>query len=271
MFFHPNGQRQMERHYTEGLEDGVFKQWASDGRLLGQFEMKAGTGTMMWWCENGTLSEQRGLKDGMEDGAVMRWSCDGVLNEKGQSVAGKREGEWQRFDGSGRLLARERYVGYELDGAASQLWPDRGQTRWDRTYVKGRLEGPTAWFDDAGRKFVEGTYRQGAPAGTWTAYFANGKKREEVVLDPKAPRSTTWDPDGIQSVVVEMDASWNVVRIDGKDARAACLTGWFNVQTDRIWESPMAFEARGRVPCSEVPPAADPGANGKGDSKKVVR
>lgn len=270
VFFHPNGQKRSEQPYVDGLEEGVFRQWNADGVLLGEYTMKAGTGALLSWCEDGTLSSRIEKKDGAERGSFERWSCEGVLVEKGQSMGGRREEEWLQFDDAGELVARANYMGGQLQGVSSQYWPSRGQSRWDRTYVKGTLDGPTAWFDGAGRKVFEGSYRAGQPAGTWTAYFTDGTKREEMVLDPRAPKHSTWDAGGTLAVLIEMDATWKIVRVDGREPRGRCLQGAFRVQTDWISESPMVFETKGIVPCPWDSGAAD--ATGKSlDPKGVAR
>jgi antitoxin component YwqK of YwqJK toxin-antitoxin module len=54
--------------YRNGLPHGVARQWSTNGRLLGSYAMKRGTGLDLWRCEmnNGPvyLSEVRHLKNG---------------------------------------------------------------------------------------------------------------------------------------------------------------------------------------------------------------
>ena len=60
--------------YSDGLPHGVAKQWSDDGRLIGTYTMKHGTGLDLWWCgahlENRSpyLSEARYLKGGERHG-----------------------------------------------------------------------------------------------------------------------------------------------------------------------------------------------------------
>ena len=144
----------------------------------------------------------------------------------------------------------------------SLYWPERGQTRVDQTFDHGQLEGPAAWFDAAGRKIAEGAYHDGQPTGTWTAYHGTGAKIAEVILDPKSPRYKTWDPDGTPAMSAEMDADFHVVKVDGRDARSACLILYFQVQTDKPSEVPFWVSSSRFAPCSVPAPAPETAAAG---------
>ena len=55
--------------YSNGFLHGKARQWSDDGKLMGTYTMRHGTGIDLWWCqfsENGFphLSEARYIKDG---------------------------------------------------------------------------------------------------------------------------------------------------------------------------------------------------------------
>jgi hypothetical protein len=59
--------------YSNGLPHGIARQWSDEGRLIGTYSMKHGTGLDLWWCQHGEngspyLSEARCLKGGKWDG-----------------------------------------------------------------------------------------------------------------------------------------------------------------------------------------------------------
>lgn len=37
--------------YKNGLEHGLARQWSDDGRLIGSYRMRNGTGVDLWWQE----------------------------------------------------------------------------------------------------------------------------------------------------------------------------------------------------------------------------
>ena len=75
--------------YVDGLPHGVAKQWSGDGKLIGTYTMKRGTGVDLWWAENGEggipyLSEARYLRNGKLHG--FEW----WLNDDQRSVWSER-------------------------------------------------------------------------------------------------------------------------------------------------------------------------------------
>ena len=71
--------------YVNGLPHGTARQWSHDGKLIGTYRMKRGTGIDFWWQENDSngipyLSEMRHFKGGKLDG--FEW----WLNEDQRSI-----------------------------------------------------------------------------------------------------------------------------------------------------------------------------------------
>lgn len=56
--------------FVDGVAHGTAKQWSRDGKLMGTYKMKHGTGLDLWWCENEdgsvVLSEVHYLKNGFQ-------------------------------------------------------------------------------------------------------------------------------------------------------------------------------------------------------------
>jgi hypothetical protein len=53
--------------FSNGLPHGTARQWSDDGKLMGSYTMRHGTGIDLWWgdeCGSRYLSEVRYLKDG---------------------------------------------------------------------------------------------------------------------------------------------------------------------------------------------------------------
>jgi len=84
--------------YLNGLPHGVARQWSDDGRLIGTYTMKHGTGLDLWWCGPGEnrssyLSEARYLKGGKRHG--FEW----WLNEDQRSVWEERHFQESQMHG----------------------------------------------------------------------------------------------------------------------------------------------------------------------------
>jgi hypothetical protein len=57
--------------YSNGFPHGTARQWSDDGKLMGSYTMRHGTGIDLWWCDGcgiPYLSEARYLKDGNRHG-----------------------------------------------------------------------------------------------------------------------------------------------------------------------------------------------------------
>jgi hypothetical protein len=77
--WHDNGILEEEHFYIAGLEHGVSRQWDREGKLLGTYDMKYGTGISKHWAENGQLVHEMSYVDGQFCGRSRTWFEDGEL------------------------------------------------------------------------------------------------------------------------------------------------------------------------------------------------
>lgn len=77
--WHRNGVAASEQRYRDGVLHGVCRQWDEGGRLLGEFEMKNGTGLQIEWHENGRLKIEISTVLGVFCGRNRIWLQDGAL------------------------------------------------------------------------------------------------------------------------------------------------------------------------------------------------
>jgi antitoxin component YwqK of YwqJK toxin-antitoxin module len=94
-----DGKFMFHEKYRNGVAHGLARQWSTvNGRLIGSFQMKNGSGIDMWWQEytrRPHLSEVRYMKDGLLHG--VEWWVDS--NQK--SVWSERHwynGRWHGID-----------------------------------------------------------------------------------------------------------------------------------------------------------------------------
>lgn len=62
--WHADGQLAREGMFAGDLADGTWKQWSTEGELLGTYGMKAGTGVQRIWNDDGSLRTEVSLEDG---------------------------------------------------------------------------------------------------------------------------------------------------------------------------------------------------------------
>ncbi len=93
--------------YVNGLAHGIARQWSQDGKLLGTYKMKQGSGVDLWrarknWGTGLTyLSEARYLRDGKRHG--FEW----WLNEDQRSVWEERHFQFDQLHGIERMWNSE--------------------------------------------------------------------------------------------------------------------------------------------------------------------
>jgi len=91
----------IEGTYRDGKPDGTFRAWDASGQLVGEIELKRGTGTWIKWHANGTVEV------------------------RGQLIEGRKAGTWTHFSPDGEVVKEEAFDSRGTDdGAASSGAPD---------------------------------------------------------------------------------------------------------------------------------------------------
>lgn len=67
----------VEGSYVDGKQDGVWRQRAIDGRELGTFTMDHGTGTAIYWADDGKKILEIPYLEGRRHGKEVFWLPDG--------------------------------------------------------------------------------------------------------------------------------------------------------------------------------------------------
>jgi antitoxin component YwqK of YwqJK toxin-antitoxin module len=123
--------------YRNGVEHGIARQWSDDGRLIGSYRMRHGTGLDLWWGETWTkprrdyLAEVHSMLEGQPHG--FEW----WLDEDERSVF--KERHWV----NGILHGIERWW---AGGTLRRGFPRfhvRGQRVTRRAYERARQTDPS--------------------------------------------------------------------------------------------------------------------------------
>ncbi|MDX2092844.1 MAG: hypothetical protein SFX73_33570 [Kofleriaceae bacterium] len=192
----PTGVIVEEGAYVAGKKHGTWRQTSSAGTVLGDYEMKNGTGTERVWLDSGALYSERAFKDGVLHGATKYFAADGTQVVAARYDEGKLDGPHAfgarsnlRFEETfangvrrgkrsiwtmGVLIAEENYDKKgRLDGPYT-LWRKKNVPRVNGVYKAGKRDGVWQWTDRRKRKEKEGTYVDGKREGVWTEW-ENGK------------------------------------------------------------------------------------------------
>ena len=152
--WHPNGIRATEQYFKNGLLHGRCRQWDEEGKLLGEFVMRQGTGVQREWHDNGQLKIEVSTVGGQFCGRNRIWLRDGTLVS-------------ERFYLHRRQVTPHRYAIAAADDESLPRYAEkparlpkksRATTRRiHRTFVEGVLEKP-------GRKEARSWFCTGADA-----------------------------------------------------------------------------------------------------------
>ena len=88
--FYENGQLKSVMPYLDFMPHGLYQQWDSTGKLLGQCTFVHGTGILRRWHENGQLESQLELVDNILRGKMILYDSSGKIMGK-QSFSNPKE------------------------------------------------------------------------------------------------------------------------------------------------------------------------------------
>jgi antitoxin component YwqK of YwqJK toxin-antitoxin module len=184
-------------NYTDGKPDGTFISSDHNGKEIGRFDIKDGTGMWTTWAPNAHVSKSKEfLRKGEKDGLYQELygARDKVIVE-GHYGGGLKWGSWKEWTTDGVLLVDRNWKRGKLDGAWKKLVA--GKVGSQATYKDGKLEGEYKELRD-GKPAVTGQFEHDLKQGTWTTYDASGNVLAAVtykdgVLDGpyKATQGTT--------------------------------------------------------------------------------
>jgi antitoxin component YwqK of YwqJK toxin-antitoxin module len=151
IYFHDNGNKRTERVYSRGQLDGTCRQWTASGKLLGTFDMKAGTGTMIEWWDNGAKMMEMEQTGGSPTGRYTMWHENGRKQSEGRYSEYSPTGEWTYWNMDGSIARTDTY---KPDGQESI------------TYEAGQMKRFEGWNTTTGLR-LEGGFENGKRHGEW--------------------------------------------------------------------------------------------------------
>lgn len=93
--------------------------------------------------------------------------------EVGNYKKDKKQGQWKRFYGNGKL----QQIGNYKDNEKSGKWKEYSYEHLTKVvnYVEGKLTGKWKEYHKNGKIRTKGNYKNGTPIGEWRWYYENGK------------------------------------------------------------------------------------------------
>lgn len=181
--------------YAAGQKSGRWQMLGPTGTVLGEYDMHGGTGTEMYWLDDGTLYRERSLKAGVPSGNDKIYAADGTPLVAAQWALGKLDGP-HAVGTRGTLRIEETFAAgvrhgsrqiwqfwspvvdesYDrrgrLDGDYT-IWRSKKQIRVHGQFDRGKRDGLWTWNDRDGNKEREGNYLDGKRDGPWTEWYEN--------------------------------------------------------------------------------------------------
>lgn len=157
---YPGGGRWSQGSYVEGLRNGIWRDWFSNGQLAQEIHYQQGkeNGTIKTWFYTGQPRTEVSYIEGKEHGSCQQWHRNGTLHTAGQYVHGMREGIWVQ-------------------------WYSNGLKNVQSYYQNGQLQGEYLTWHENGQPYFAGHFEQGTPTGLWHEYDQQGKLLYEQRLE----------------------------------------------------------------------------------------
>ena len=158
--------------YVEGKPEGTFISSDHNGKEIGRFDMKDGTGMWITWQPTAhTAQSKEYLYQGTKDGLYQELVGRNKVLVEGHYSGGVKSGVWKKWTADGVLLVEETWKRGKLDGKWKKLVA--GKVTSEATYKEGKVEGPYLELRD-GKPAVTGQFANDQRQGTWTTYDATG-------------------------------------------------------------------------------------------------
>src|SRR5207249_8455428 len=109
-----------EGGWVAGLADGKWRQLGPTGTVLGEYEMKVGSGVEKRWYDDGPLYSERTFESGLLNGKLALYDHDGSIAVSAKYLFGKLDGN--HVVGSKANLRIEEEFKNGVHRNARQIW-----------------------------------------------------------------------------------------------------------------------------------------------------
>lgn len=159
--YHPNGKIRLEGGYTDGLKQGIFR----------EFDLTGDTVINSFIYEKDTMVAQGIVeKNGEYQGPWKFYYQTGELKSEGTYENSIRQGKWVYYYKSGKKEQTGKYKNDEPSGVWMWYYPS-GAIKKQEYFRKGKPEGEYVEYDQEGNEIVRGEFFNGKPEGLWVYQY----------------------------------------------------------------------------------------------------
>jgi uncharacterized protein len=188
----------------EGIRDGLWKEYYTNGQLKSTGMYDAGKRTDEWkfYYSNGQL-EQTGFytKDGKPNGAWTWYYMTGDLLREESYYNGLADGYSKEYDQAGNILSEGEYI----EGMQEGIWKySYGDYVSEGEYLNGMRHGNWKHFSSNGKLSFEGEFIEDNPNGRHIWYWPDGTKKTEgnYIMGSRHGEWIKYNPDGSQFISI---------------------------------------------------------------------
>lgn len=107
--FYDNTAIKEDGFFVDGIRDSTYSVYYSNGRLLAEYNYKLGiyNGSYKTFFENGDPQSAGSYVNGIQNGTYIEWNLGTYMALMGHYNMGKKDGEWQYWDGNKKLIKTE--------------------------------------------------------------------------------------------------------------------------------------------------------------------
>ncbi|MDQ1164876.1 toxin-antitoxin system YwqK family antitoxin [Flavobacterium sp. SORGH_AS_0622] len=164
------------------IENHKFKDDWTRYYLNGQIEwstnLKNGTGTKLWYFEDGQMSHSTDYVNGKIDGLNKSWHSNGQIKEISNWKNGIQNGLYESFFPDGKPESKTNWLNNRVDGK-SEWWYQSGQKKNIIFYKSDLMDGYNKQWYPNGKLHVEGNFILGKKNGKVARYYENGNIQAE--------------------------------------------------------------------------------------------
>jgi antitoxin component YwqK of YwqJK toxin-antitoxin module len=202
-----NPQIRSVEHYTNGVEDGLFLQYAYNGKMTmyGVYREGEKDGRFSaWFPQTGTLRIKEYYDMGTCEGLSVEY-YDTKPNEprKPKDISyfehGLRYGEHRTYFSNGQLKIHCEYNDLGLRDGEYREWDRHGRCVKRFLYDNGELDGVCETLNRFGKPHETATYRKGELPGLYVIRYPSGRPKVVKVMKNNQPKLVRrYDTTGVQ-------------------------------------------------------------------------
>ncbi len=183
-FYYSNGQLGSDGYFRNGIEEGKFKSWATNGNQTASWEVLDGKehGFIQCWYDNGNKKKETFLDREVRKGLEKTWFETGQPRSIGLYVDGKEQGLWLLSEMSGGWRLTVYNDGIESGHTIERQIDSLGKvTHVSGQYKNGKEDGFWKWFNGDSTLHLTATYSAGVLNGAFVEYNPDGSVNQKGV------------------------------------------------------------------------------------------